>query len=340
MQDLEDQDSILGRGPVRAEITAAAAAGAAEEDEGSPAGHILLTLNGQTPTGSTGRGPGTPDSDSSSGSVAKSMRIDIPLETEKESMGPPVLMVPTTPFTARSTRTTAIHRAVRKQDLASLEDALALAPTEVNVQDEHGFVPLMNAAAMPDASVAVPILERLLALPECSTAICDKDGFTCMHWAAACGDADSMRLLVSRGASLNAIARKGGDTPLHRAARLARVDNVAALLQDLGAERRMLNKDYETAFDVVGRHSHPKACEEDVTMVRGLFLAADPSLRLLVLQHPECKDHETAEGHQASSRSILVLLPSFHLTMFCSSKFLYFHLACIISSFRSLLVGS
>ncbi|MGV3709688.1 MAG: ankyrin repeat domain-containing protein [Gemmatimonas sp.] len=57
------------------------------------------------------------------------------------------------------------------------------------------------------------------------------DGMTALHWAAARGDAQSVKVLVFAGARLESATRNGNFTPLHLAAQAGRANSVRALLE-------------------------------------------------------------------------------------------------------------
>ena len=63
----------------------------------------------------------------------------------------------------------------------------------LNLQEEHGWTPLHNAAALPDASVRLQ-LAQLLVQRKADLLRADLEGYTCLHWAAACGHLDVLEL--------------------------------------------------------------------------------------------------------------------------------------------------
>jgi ankyrin repeat protein len=158
--------------------------------------------------------------------------------------------------------------------------------------------PAKTKAARPAPDGAYPTL--LLAAqgdsPEQVKALLDKGvspnvkshlGWTALHWAAYHGNAKLVRLLLDRGADVNARTINGVDppdvrsevgdesplkTPLFAAAAGGRV-NTARLLLDRGADPKVNDPRYGTALH--------RAAEEGETEVAALLLArgADPNAR-------------------------------------------------------------
>lgn len=178
----------------------------------------------------------------------------------------------------------------------------------VDVQEENGWTPLIQAVALgADSGVEVA---RVLLDHKAKVGICGKDGFSTMHWAAACGNVGCIELLVQRGGDVNcpstfpvgptarsaAARRSVGETPLHRAARLGAVSCVQKLLQ-LGANIDARSAFRETALDVAGEYN--TRVNPDVRLlVRKVFLEYKPTLKTLVLHHDDCLQHLTPREHQ------------------------------------------
>ena len=112
--------------------------------------------------------------------------------------------------------------------------------TLLMAQEEHGFSALMNAAALDDPKKSRAIVELILssasraenlsiplamtfgspgepAIPEIDNEgqsekrtclldmidLRDKEGYTCMHWAAVCNNPETVELLIQNGAYVN-----------------------------------------------------------------------------------------------------------------------------------------
>jgi ankyrin repeat protein len=98
-------------------------------------------------------------------------------------------IVPRTPANVRSMHRTELHAAVVA---ANVEEARRLLEEghAVDPQEEHGFTPLHNAAALPEKAAARAALVELLLHHAADTCRADNEGYTCLHWAAACGHAN------------------------------------------------------------------------------------------------------------------------------------------------------
>ena len=117
----------------------------------------------------------------------------------------------------------------------------------------RSYTPMMTACALSHQETAAAIVDLLIS--ECGFMqfdATDKDGFTCLHWAAACGGAPVVTRLLAEKPGPRIDARSvSGDTPLMRAARLGRTGCVKLLVQ-AGADVHAMNKAKHTALDVAG----------------------------------------------------------------------------------------
>eukprot|EP00965_Chrysotila_dentata_P121864 4028123-Pleurochrysis_carterae.AAC.1 len=130
----------------------------------------------------------------------------------------------------------------------------------------------------------------------------DNDGYTALHWAAACGHTDVVDALISAGADGSATDAKG-ETPLHRAARLGRTEAVKRLVKSGGRSAVFaMNDDCETCLDVAGRIDVGGGAVRNLRAVRSSVrrevLSLLPEAKLLVLHHAECQQHLTGDTHQ------------------------------------------
>eukprot|EP00013_Stygamoeba_regulata_P003947 CAMPEP_0177635414 /NCGR_PEP_ID=MMETSP0447-20121125/3889_1 /TAXON_ID=0 /ORGANISM="Stygamoeba regulata, Strain BSH-02190019" /LENGTH=155 /DNA_ID=CAMNT_0019137201 /DNA_START=100 /DNA_END=567 /DNA_ORIENTATION=- len=107
---------------------------------------------------------------------------------------------------------------------------------------------------------------RLLALLSAGHAVDEPDayGYTALHYACSNGDVQTVRFLLTRGASPNAATSAGKVTPLHRAAMKGHVEIVGLLLNS-GADAAAVDADGLTAADRSRMEGH--------TDVQALMLA-------------------------------------------------------------------
>ena len=103
-----------------------------------------------------------------------------------------------------------LHKAVVDLDFDKLLSALTSpdspARQDINVQEEHGYTPLMSGAAL-GTHVSEELIRKiglLLLKHGASVGSRDKDGFTPLHWAAAVDNATMCAVLIQAGAELNA----------------------------------------------------------------------------------------------------------------------------------------
>jgi hypothetical protein len=104
------------------------------------------------------------------------------------------------------------------------------------LQNCSGWTVLHMAAFMGNQAA----VRLLLAQRGIDLSVCDGEGATPLHAAVGAGQLECARMLVAKGASVNARA-ESGDTPLHLAARLGHVA-LAVLLLKVGADRTQQNK--------------------------------------------------------------------------------------------------
>ena len=197
--------------------------------------------SGQTPPGEDGQTP-----------PGKMKPIGRPpaLTVDTSVFEVPEPIVPKTPANMRSLQRTEMHATVCAGDLAGTM-ALLSAGHRVNAQEEHGFTPLHNAAALPNAEARAGLVAALLA-HGADVRRRDNEGYSPLHWAAACGHDDVVKLLLSAGAKVGD-ASETGETALHRASRFARTECIRALLADGACPVRAINRQHESALDVAGK---------------------------------------------------------------------------------------
>ena len=102
---------------------------------------------------------------------------------------------------------------------------------DIDIRNHAGETPLMMAALKAEVDAAGALLSHGAAV--------QKDGWTPLHYAATGGSAPIVRLLLSRGAALEARS-PNGSTPLMMAARYGNEEAVDALLA-AGADRTAKN---------------------------------------------------------------------------------------------------
>ncbi len=127
---------------------------------------------------------------------------------------------------------------------------------EVNVIDEAGYTPLLEAALLGNLDTVQALLDHGARLD-----VVTDDGMTPAWAAAASGNAAMLQLLADKGCALTT-ALEDGSTPLHAA---ARVESKAAVLLLLakGADVQALDDAEETPlFDAI--HNSPTEGNADV----------------------------------------------------------------------------
>lgn len=134
-----------------------------------------------------------------------------------------------------------ITQAAYEGDLESLKKLLG---TNVNIQDERGWTPLMSAAENGKLEIVKYLLKN-----KASPNLRNEKGDTALIRACVTNQIEILKLLIENGASVH-LKNKKGYTPLMKAAERNHVD-VMRILIEKGAkvnEVKVPNKDLETAL--------------------------------------------------------------------------------------------
>jgi hypothetical protein len=121
-----------------------------------------------------------------------------------------------------------------------------------NVQGHLKTIPLHSAAHFENFEVVQKLIEY-----DADIDVGDRDRWTPLSWASRgihFKDGSVVRLLLERGADVNARADDDGFTPLHRASKYG-VLEVVHLLLDHGADVEAISRDGRTPLQVVGESS-------------------------------------------------------------------------------------
>lgn len=202
---------------------------------------------------------------------------------------------------------------VQEGDAPGAQALLQAAPTAAkkewaNTVDEQGFTLLMEAVALEKLEDSAKTM-RVLLNYGANASVADEDGYTALHWAAACDNEVAVSILVAEAqVNINSrcAARFGTETALHRGARMGNVDAVQALLEH-GADLRARNASNQTADDIAGDYDG-RFTQKHRAAIRKCLFTFDPTLRTLVLQHPDCLLHVTEDTHQEAPARIHAIL--------------------------------
>ena len=80
---------------------------------------------------------------------------------------------------------------------------------DVNKQDHQGYTALMIAASLPEQEIGLDICKAILALPDTSMHVRDREGLTALHWAAAQGNPEIVEELVLHKCDVDLYAKPG-----------------------------------------------------------------------------------------------------------------------------------
>jgi ankyrin repeat protein len=145
----------------------------------------------------------------------------------------------------------ALVLAVREDAMRAMDALLEHPATRVDAPARNGNTALMMAAFKGN----VGAVQKLLA----KGAKVNRQGWTPLHYAAAGGHGEIVRLLLERGAEIDAVAVLGV-TPLIMAAREGKHDAIVVLLEK-GANRALRDAEKLTAAEVAERMGKPLVAE-------------------------------------------------------------------------------
>ncbi len=111
-------------------------------------------------------------------------------------------------------RAAEIHEAVRKGDLAAVQEMLAKDPGLLNAPADHDRTPLLMAVALKQEGIF-----KFLLASGADVNRTDRDGFSPLFLACYFGLAEWTEPLIRKGAEINAHANFLGYSPLHAATR-------------------------------------------------------------------------------------------------------------------------
>jgi len=132
-------------------------------------------------------------------------------------------------------------------------DLLRHSGADPHVQGKYKTIPLHSAAFVEKFEVVQKLIEY-----NANINARDEYGWTPLYPASRgfyLKDGSVLRLLLERGADVNARADKDGSTPLHEASRYGALEAVRLLLEH-GADVEAVDFDGKTALQVVGKASY------------------------------------------------------------------------------------
>lgn len=140
----------------------------------------------------------------------------------------------------------ALVLAVREGAMRVFDTLLAHPGTDIDAEAVNGNTALMMAAFKHNKPAVLALLKE--------GARVNRPGWTALHYAAASGDDEIARILLERGAKVDAVSplKSGAYTPLMMAAREGK-DSTALLLIDHGADRKLTNSEGLNAAQLADR---------------------------------------------------------------------------------------
>ena len=182
---------------------------------------------------------------------------------------------------------------IRRCDLEELKRQLIAKPGITVQRDHAGLTALMHVACVTQSVEYAVEMFSLLLSHGADLHACDSDGFTVTHWVAACGLRPVLDILISRKPSSILSRSLNGDTPLHRACRMGRVENVATLLAFDKTLSFVLNNASESPLQVAGSVCETREDPKLRLLVRREFAKHRIPCQTLILHHSDTLMHAT-----------------------------------------------
>ena len=206
-----------------------------------------------------------------------------------------------------------LFAAVVAGDISSVRKALK--SSYVNDTDEKGMTALMLLSQCRASRASQLDLIEFLIISGADPLKTDREGFSSVHWFAACAEVWALESILSHvPSSIVLTSGKNGDTPFHRACRFGRGDNAVVLLQGKrdpsspGVKEvwLALNADLETGADVAGifqgrvnKEDRDRVLEGFVKYRKNKKIALP--METLLLYHKECGEQvPRKEGSQGA----------------------------------------
>jgi acetoin utilization deacetylase AcuC-like enzyme len=187
-----------------------------------------------------------------------------------------------------SAKNSDIFNAISKGDLEKIKKLL---PDFANFQNDAGYTPLMKCVSCGlEDSTAVSMI-KLLTDAKAKVTVEDREGFTVLHWAAACATPTVLKALLPHCTAIALHQASEGDSALHRACRMGKSDNAIILAKKFPGALAVTNEQLETPLDVAGVWQGRIFRLLRSEIFNKLSLALGDKLRSLVLHHPECLEH-------------------------------------------------
>lgn len=145
-------------------------------------------------------------------------------------------------------------QALREEAMKVFQVFLDHPGTNLEARAANGNTALMMAAFKRNRAAVEALLAKGAAV--------NQPGWTALHYAAASGDEDIVRLLIARGAKVDAVSPKasGAYTPMMMAAREGH-DGAALVLIAHGADRMRRNTEGLTAVQLAERAGKPRVAK-------------------------------------------------------------------------------